>query len=37
MTYDFLCMVYFRESLIHLNMTMNYVGSIALERLKKGI
>lgn len=35
MKYDFLCIVYFRESLIHLNMTMSYAHSIALEFLKK--
>lgn len=37
MKYDFLCMVYFRESLIHLNMPMSYFHGIALEFLKKGV
>lgn len=37
MKYDFIRMVYFRESLIHLNVIMSYAHSIALEFLKKDI
>lgn len=33
--YDFLCIAYFRESLIHLNMTMSYDQSIVLESLEE--